>query len=812
MTAISEATEDGTVQQSGSEISTACYHCGLPVPDSREFTLLVDDAEQSFCCPGCQAVTSAIIDGGLSQFYRYRSSLNKRAPLVADDYQLYDLDDIQQDFVFDSDGDQKVAHLLLDGISCAACVWLIEKHLSAIEGVGQVKVNASTHQCQLQWQPQTISLSDLMRALANIGYRPQPLSIDSQREQRTTQQRQMLMRLGIAGFGMMQVSMVAIALYAGALQGMDTEWETLFRWLSLVVATPVVLFSAQPFWLAAWRSLKQKHLTMDVSVSLAIILAYLASVWATITETGEVYFDSVSMFTFFLLLGRYLEMRTRYRNQSQTKTESRLLPLTVYKIDEYDKKSVIPLNRLLVGDRVLIESGDTIPCDGIVLEGESQVVEALLTGESKPVLRKIGDSVIAGTVNSDGYLVIEAKAVKQQTRISTIESLVNFSQQDKPKIQQLADKVASYFVGATLIISAIVFAFWYWREPASALWVTLSVLVVTCPCALSLATPTVLTATVARLRSLGLLVVKSHVVETLTHINKVVFDKTGTLTKGQPAIKSVDLLEESLSVDDAITIAAALEKGSSHPIAQAFEAINHRVRVPKVDQLEVVTGQGVRGKIEGVDYCLGKPSFATSQLISLPSAGQWLLLSRNDQPIAWLLLKDVVRESASRAISQLQRQGKAITILSGDHQVVVESLAEELGDVEAVAEASPEEKLQFIRHKQKADSVLMVGDGINDAPVLAGADVSVAMDSASDFARTHADALLMSGNLDAIPRSITIAHRCKRIMKQNITWALLYNLIALPLAAAGMIPPYLAAIGMSLSSLIVVINALRISR
>lgn len=804
-------TQTAQVDTTASEAVLECYHCGLPVQDAQEFTLLVDNAEQSFCCPGCQAVASAIIDGGLAQFYRYRSSLNKRAPIVADDYQLYDLDDIQQDFVSKSD-DQKVAYLLLDGITCAACVWLIEKHLVAIDGVSQVKVSASTHQCQLYWQPEKIALSEVMHSLANIGYRPQPLSVDNQREKQTTQQRQMLMRLGVAGFGMMQVSMVAIALYAGALQGMDSQWENLFRWLSLLVATPVVLFSAQPFWLAAWRSLKQRYLTMDVSVSLAIILAYLASAWATVMETGEVYFDSVSMFTFFLLLGRYLEMRTRYRNQSQINIDNRLLPLTVYKIDEHNKKVVIPLARLNVGDHVLIESGDTIPCDGVVLEGESQVVEAIITGESEPITRKVGDAVIAGSVNSDGYLVVKAKAVKQQTRISTIESLVNFSQQDKPKIQAFADKVASYFVGATLLISAAVFTFWTWKEPGSALWITLSVLVVTCPCALSLATPTVLAATVARLRKLGLLVIKSHVIETLTHVKEVIFDKTGTLTKGKPEIKEVQVLESRFSVDQVMAIATVLEKGSSHPIAHAFSDAMTVTGSLKVDQLQVITGKGVSGKINEIEYRLGKPTFSYSQSIPLPSTGQWLLLSENDRPIAWFLLEDALRHSAISAVDQLKKQGKPVVILSGDHRVVVESLAHELGDISSVAEASPEEKLQFIRKRQKVASVLMVGDGINDAPVLAGADVSVAMDSASDFARTHADALLMSGNLNSIPESIKTAHRCKRIMQQNIAWALLYNLLALPLAAAGMIPPYLAAIGMSLSSLIVVLNALRINK
>lgn len=819
--------------------STACYHCGLPVTRPDEFTYVIAGEERQFCCPSCQAVATVIHEGGLDQFYEYRSQLNRRPDELQDSFVLYDREDIQRDFVDLHDNQEATAHLLLDDITCAACVWLIEQRLQSVEGVLGVRVNASAHQCLLRWDQTKIALSAVMFILAEIGYRPQPLTYNHQEEQQKRHQRKALMRLGVAAFGMMQVGMLAIALHAGEFQGIDEHWLSFFRWFSLLVATPVVLFSAQPFWFTAWKNLRQKHLTMEVPVSLAIVLAYIASVWATITGTGEVYFDSVSMFTFFLLLGRYLEMRTRYNNQQKTSGMTRLLPLVVRRVDKRaDKNKVyasdaltfndasivsdeanksgetILLAELNVGDYVQVISGETIPCDGEVIEGNSAVIEALLTGESQPVNKSCGDHVIAGTINTDGSLLIKATAVNRETRLSTIERLTTFAQQDKPKIQELANNVARYFVAAVLIVSAAVFTFWSFHDPESALWITLSVLVVTCPCALSLATPTVLTATVAAMRQQGLLVLKGHVIETLTKVNRVIFDKTGTLTYGKPKVAKVRVLDAALSQQAVLSIAAALEHGSSHPIAHAFAEYAGKY---SAKERRVVTGAGVHGmiNIDGETHCyrLGKPLFALAEELALPSKEQWIVLSREKVAIAWFNLSDVLRTSAEVAVKGLQLQKVGADILSGDNEHVVSQMAKQLSCDHYLAAVSPEDKLTYIRSQQKQQqTVLMVGDGINDVPVLAGADVSVAMDSASDFARTNADAVLLHGDLSVLLKAMQLSQRCQQIMRQNITWALLYNVLALPSAAAGFIPPYLAAIGMSLSSLIVVVNALRVGR
>ena len=652
-----------------------------------------------------------------------------------------------------------------------------------------------------------------MAGLSALGYPPQPFTRQNQQEQHQKQKRLMLMRLGLAGFGMMQVSMVAIALYAGGMQGIDPEWLSLLRWLSLLVATPIVLFSAQPFWMAAFTNLRSKNLTMDVPVSLAIVLAYLASAWATVHQTGEVYFDSVSMFTFFLLWGRYMEMRLRYRNQLQSGHASDLLPQIVHRQTQ-DGVEAIARTQLKVGDKLVVYSGDVIACDGIVRSGNSQVIEAVLTGESEPCYKTVGDQAIAGTQNRGDTLVIEALQVGKNTRLSQITDLVAEVEQQKPAIQVLANRVASYFVAAVLVVSAVVFSVWYQIQPEHALWITLSVLVVTCPCALSLATPTALTAAVACMRQAGLLIVKGHVVENLTRIDKVIFDKTGTLTEGAPSIESVVMIDDSYSREDALSIAAALERFSNHPVALAFKPHQNEL-LPESTASH--PSLGVEGVLNGRVFKLGKPDFALDQVVEPPehhasSCPQWLILSEAGKPIAWFGLSDSIRASAVTVVSDLQKQGIDVEILSGDGQGVVESVANALGIGRYRFNQSPEQKLAYVQSQQERYKVLMVGDGVNDAPVLAGAAVSMAMNNSSEFTRTSADSLLLKDELNVITKALRLAHQGKKTIRQNLTWSLFYNASALPLAAMGWVPPYLAAIGMSLSSLLVVFNAMRLYR
>lgn len=799
-----------------------CYHCGLPVFRDGHFPVTIKGLERLMCCPGCQAVASAIVDGGLEKFYDYRSANastpeEERATILA----YYDLPEVQEDFVAVGDDGSRTVELAVSGITCSACAWLIEHHLAALRGVYSVAVNVSAHRCRLTWNPHSTALSALLGAFEEIGYQARPAGDVEAEKQRLRENRTFLLRLGVAGLGMMQAGMVAVALYAGSFYGIEESWRQLLRWVSLLIVTPVVLFSARPFFSAAGRSLRAGHLVMDVPVSLAIALAYLASIWATVTSTGEVYFDSVSMFTFFLLLGRYLEMRVRHRNENVAGTLARLVPPVATRITgsgDGRREEVVPVKSLARGERIRVADGETIPCDGEVAAGRSQVVEAILTGEQSPVDKGPGDAVSAGTVNAEHPLEIVVTATGRHTRLSAIMDLVGDARRHKPAGAALADRLAGYFVAAVLVISASVAIAWSLIDPSRALWVTLSVLVVTCPCALSLATPAALAVATGELRRRGFLIRKGHVLETLGSLDHCIFDKTGTLTLGRVRILAVEP-EGDLDRDTVVAVAAALEAGASHPIARAFRS-EVRGHLAAGEQ-KIHLGMGVTGVVDARTYALGKPELLTQwfgyscdypRTASARDAVQWLALGDARGVLGWIEIGDQWRPGAGTCVRQLEALGLDVELLSGDRPAVVASMSGELGIANFRGGVLPEGKLSRLRQLQsEGHRVLMVGDGINDVPVLSGADVSVAMGDAADLTRLNADSLLVSGDLKVIPQAIVLARRTRAIIRQNLGWAVAYNLLALPLACLGFVPPWAAAIGMSASSLIVVVNGLRLA-
>jgi P-type Cu2+ transporter len=813
----------------------SCYHCGLAVPDNTDFTVAIKGESRAMCCQGCLAVATAICDGGLSRFYQYRAANATRPDLSKQSVlEAYDLPEVREEYVEQSSGpqgeDQLSIQLLVGGITCAACAWLIEQHLEKMPGIVDVRVNVTNHRAIVVWNPEQIKLSELLKAFFAIGYEARPASDEAARLLREKENRRYIQRLGVAGLGMMQAGMIAVGLYAGAFQGMDPIWESYLRWVSMIIALPVVLFSAYPFFQAALRNLRIGHLTMDLPVSLAIGLAFIASCWATVTRTGEVYFDSVAMFTFFLLLGRYLEMRVRHRNDSNAEGLAQLLPPTTIRLSEQGEESV-PVKALKLGDLIRVAAGDTIPCDGSIQEGISSVVEAVLTGEQLPVFKQPGDTVSAGTVNSESPLLIIVSAVGKQTRLSAILNLVEQAKTEKPVQVALADRVAGHFVLAVLVI-AVAVAFWWWQhEPQQALWVVLSVLVVTCPCALSLATPAAMAVATGTLRQRGFLVSRGHVLEVLSSADHIIFDKTGTLTLGNMSVSQVITLAD-VSEEKILQLAAGLESGSLHPISRAFLGIADKISVNTVEQTvgagisgsvistTVISGEGA-SKTDSDQFCvaIGRPSYIAElfgidvpELPSMDTAKLPLLLADERRPLGWVLLKDQLRPGAVQAIRQLKEQGLEVSLFSGDRQDSVAGMASKLDIKSWCGGMSPEQKLaEANKLQQSGHRVVMVGDGINDVPVLSGADVSVAMGDATDFARIHADSIMLSGNLNSLTNAIDLARATRRVIRQNISWALLYNLVALPLAAAGMIPPWAAAIGMSASSLLVVLNAMRLN-
>lgn len=794
---------------------TPCYHCALPIPAGSRFTAVVLGEPRQFCCPGCQAVAASIVAGGLEHYYQHRSdtSANPEAlpRQLQDELALYDRADVQQAFVRHQ-GELSEATLMIEGISCAACGWLIEKHLRNVAGVAEARLNLSNHRLLVSWDDRQLPLSQLLAELRQIGYAAHPYQPDQAAERLAQENRSALRRLGVAGLLWFQAMMATMATWPEFNIDLSPELHTILRWVALFLTTPIVFYSCAPFFKGAARDVRTRHLTMDVSVSLAIALAYGAGIWTAITGSGELYFDTVGMFALFLLTGRYLERRARERTAAATAQLVNLLPASCLRLDSVGNAERILLGELNQGDRVQVLPGSVIPADGRIVDGRSSVDESLLTGEYLPLARQVGDRVTGGTLNVESTLTVAVEAIGQDSRLSAIVRLLERAQSEKPRLAEIADRASQWFLLFTLVASAAIGLLWWQLDATRAFWIVLAMLVATCPCALSLATPTALTAATGTLHKLGLLVTRGHVLEGLNQVDTVIFDKTGTLTEGRLALRSI-LPLGALPADRCLALAAALENRSEHPIARAFG----RTAEPAED-VQTVPGLGLEGRFNGQQLRIGQATFVCAlsgaQIPPVPEArGQWLLLGDCRGPLAWFGLDDRLRDDAPALLAACKARGWHTLLLSGDNSPMVAEVATQLGIDQAIGGLRPDDKLERLKALQaEGRKVLMLGDGVNDVPVLAAADISIAMGSATDLAKTCADAVLLSNRLDALVQAFDLARRTRRNIIENLLWATLYNGLMLPFAALGWITPVWAAIGMSVSSLIVVLNALRLTR
>jgi len=810
---------------------SGCFHCGLPVPDGAHYPIQFEGQTKQTCCRGCQAVAQTIIDSGQGAYYTHRTALPatpQQAEAELAQLGLYDLPEIQESFVRVEAENIREAALILENIVCAACIWLNERHIAALPGVLSVEINYATRRARVRWDNSRIQLSAILKAVSDIGYIAHPFdpgrSDDIYKRERNTA----IKRLAIAGLGMMQVMMYALPAYTAT--DMTDEIRLLMRWASLILTIPVVGYSAWPFFIGAWRDLKRRTLGMDVPVALGVGTAFVASVYSTFSGHGEVYYDSVTMFIFLLLTGRFLEMNARRRAGAAVEELVKLIPAATTRLPNWPSRDEeqVPVARLAVGDHILVRPGETLPADGRVVEGDSAVSEAMLTGESLPVSKSVDAKVVGGSLNQASPLVVRVDKLGADTRLASIVRLLDRAQSEKPRIGQLADRAAAWFVGLLLLITVAVGLAWYVIDPSKVLWIVVSILVVTCPCALGLATPAALTTATGRLTRLGLLTTRGHALETLARATDLVFDKTGTLTHGRLSVRRVVPMNGH-SASEVRAVAAALEAGSEHPIAKALRegvALTH-----SASQIRNTPGRGVEGSIDGHSYRLGSPRFATaSETPPAPPASDsgghpkdghkhpesghesWVALADESGLIAWFALADTPRADAAASLAALQQLGLRLHLVSGDAEGAVRATAQQVGIADWHAAALPEDKLAYVKSlQQQGRIVAMVGDGINDAPVLAGAQVSIAMGEGADVAQAAADMVMLGSRLATLAEGVALARKTQRIIRENLGWALGYNLIAIPAAALGYVTPWLAGIGMSASSLLVVLNALRLS-
>ncbi len=830
MSVTTEALERTTT----ADCEALCFHCSLPLPSKEVVEGEIAGQPHRFCCTGCKAVCEAIYAAGLQGFYRRTPDGSSLAPPpeLPKDLALYDLDEVQEEYIHGL-GEVREINLLVEGIHCAACVWLIEHSLQRLPGIVEASANLSARRLRVKWDIRRLKLSQIIERLGRVGYAAVPFDPEMAEGALQRQNRQMLYRMAFAGFAMMNLLWISIALYSGADRG---EFRSMFHWIGFAIATPTLLYSGLPFYKGAWTGLRNLHLSMDLPIAIGASVTYLYSVYVTVSATaaGEVYYDTVVNFLFVILVGRYLEAASRRQAVAATQ---RLLDLQprVATVLRAGHEEIVPIRSVQSDDIVLVKPGDKVPVDGCVLEGESSVDEAMLTGESEPVPKRAGDKVSAGTINTQGMLKLQVEGLLKDTTLGRIIRLVEDAQSSKAPIQCLADRIVPWFVLATLTLATSTFFWWWQTDFEQALMAATAVLIITCPCAFGLATPMSIAVASGLGARHGILVKTGAVLETLSAIRHFVFDKTGTLTEGRMTVASIYTAMQHWQpsaampqeIQEVLGKLAAAERYSEHPVAKALLACAYEagVDVQTHHATDFVNrpGYGIKAEVDGMPIVIGNAAWLQQQDIVREAAFDSVVQELDRQGVGFIRcaiagrevavigIEDRLREDAPALIQALKAEGMQLTLLSGDRRHSAEIVARRLGGMGVIAEVRPEDKDRVIADLQQGShQVVMVGDGVNDAPALVRADVGIAMGSGTDVSIASADIVLISSELQKVRLAAALSRRTLRTIRQNIIISITYNLITVPLAMAAIITPLIAAIAMPISSLLVIGNAARI--
>lgn len=817
--------------------TTRCFHCGIDVPADTHFTLEIDQDVRPMCCVGCLNVAQTIIRAGLIDFYRHRVG-------YSDQFDPRDLPPPEPLSATSLPtglpiGDRKTraavyGHLTLylHGLRCTACVWLAERVLNSVPGVDQISVNLTTQVARVRVDQQQACEAQIIAALGRVGLRAQPAEHEARMQVRKQQRRTQLLELGVAALCMMQVMMLVVPIYLADSSDITDDGKQLMSWAAWLLTLPVLLFSARPIFQNAfrtvWHTLQNGYVGMDVPVAIALFLTFASSTVALVTQTGQHYFDAITMFVFLLLGARWIEASIRLRTSESIDRLTNATPLRCLKLVNYplsESTLNIRAEHLAVGDFVTVRPGESVPADAVVVRGESELNESLMTGESRPVKRRRDDPLIGGTINIHSPLIARITAVGGKTLLSRLGQMVESGLLYRPQFQGVAERTAQWLAPGTLIAAALAAVLWSQIDAARAAEIAIAVLAVTCPCAFAIAAPTALASVLSRMTDDGLLVAHGHLVETLAEATDVVFDKTGTLTTGQMVVS--EFSGTCANKLDALCVAAALEQGALHPAGAAIIEYATQMNIgdiPVATSLINIPGEGVEGSVNGHRYRVGKRAFA---MAFEPDSGTpcgnidttEIVLASLDHPVplyATFQLSDPIRPDARACIDRLKQSGIRIHVLSGDGDAVVQSVASQLGIAAEYTHASqlPQHKQAYILAlRQRGATVVAIGDGVNDAPMLATANGSIGLAEGATLTRVSADAVLAAGRdhlLTTLANAFVLARNARRVIKQNLGWALAYNLIAVPLALAGFVTPLIAALGMAVSSLIVVLNASRL--
>lgn len=809
-----------------------CDHCLLEFPDREAVYDEIKGLKKVFCCNGCKGIYRLINDEGLGEFYNRRDSW---VPGPAED-KAVDLAAFNEHVI--QTGDELETDIILDGIRCASCVWLNEKVLQRTRGVTYANVNYATHKAKIRWNPQETGIDNVLARIKSIGYTPKPFTAKAYEKEMENRKRDLLIRFGTASFFSMQLMLYSVALYAGYFQGIDEETKNIFHVISLLLTTPVLFYSGWPFITGAVNGLRHFNFNMDLLITTGAGSAYLYSIYEMFSG-GKVYFDTAAMIITLILLGRYIEAGAKGRaSQAITRLLS-LSPKEARKVIS-DQQSAVSSQKLRslerkmtiissinVGDMIEVIPGEKIPLDGIVIEGSSEVDESMLTGESKPVSKSAGSDVFCGTQNLYGNFIFQVRKTAGDTVLSQIIKTVEEAQARRAPVQTTADRVVGIFVPAILLLSLATWMYWIFHGSftTDAVMNAVSVLVIACPCALGLATPLAILAGTTKGASKGILIKGGDVIEKSRNIGIIVLDKTGTLTEGRPVLRSFK--GTGMPDMEALRLASSLERLSEHSIGKALVNASKGLELNDATGFKAYPGRGIKGAISGKPALIGNREFMEaygidvaadrnllSEIESSELSGATVVYLSYEGKLAGIFsVSDTVRKEAVDVVNMLKHKRLDVAMITGDNIKTAAAVAKEAGIDAVKAQMSPVEKAEEIKRMQESGRrVIMVGDGINDAPALVQADVGIAMGRATDIALESSDIVLMRNDLNLLPYAVNISKKTFSVIRQNIFWAFFYNAVAIPLAVAGILHPIVAAGAMALSSLSVVGNSLRLKR
>lgn len=783
-----------------------CDHCQL----QYDKTVLIKEQQKYFCCKGCQGIYHLLKDEGLDSFYEKMGEGTIEPPKVIDDnIEKFDLDGFQAKYIKEKDGFSEVS-LIIDGIHCSACIWLNEKVLSRSEGIVEVSINHSNNKAKITWDNESIKLSQIIQLIRNIGYNAYPYDASMQEIQADAKRRDYYSRLLVGIFCTMNIMWIAVAQYEGYFSGMRQDIKHILNFAGFILATPALFYTGGIFFKGSYYALKNRFVNMDLLIATGALSAYLFSIFVMFTGHGEVYFESVAMIVTFVFAGKYLEVLTRKKAVDTMDGFSSAIPSEVTVV-RGDEKYLLGVESVEIGDIVELRAGDKVAIDGVIVSGEGSFDNSSLSGESEPLLLGVKSRVLSGSICIDSVIRYRTTKPYSDSMLSKIITLLDDSMDKKPRIEKLANTISGHFSAVVLLLAILTFIGWYIYSESleQALIVCVSVLVIACPCALGLATPVATLVGISKAAKKGVLFKEAAFLETIAKCTTVVLDKTGTLTNGAPKVLNSHIEE---SFDRAVLF--SLLCLSTHPISKGVKEFLGDYEIVKLKDVLVVEAKGIRAIHQNRRILAGNLAFMSENGFTcknLDETNSALHVAYDGKLVASFSLEDSLREGAKKTIEYLKNSGLRVVMLTGDHEKVAKKIADEVGIEEYSAALFPQDKATYISDlREEGEVVVMVGDGINDTLALANSEVAITLGSGTDVAVNISDIVLINDNFESLKTVFETSKDTFSKVKQNIAFSILYNVITIPLAMAGFVIPLVAALSMSLSSIVVVANSMRI--